>query len=174
LSFSTVHGVLVVEQEFGERAGKLGLADAGGAQAETLVEALSNAYLINPVLNAERANLRATDEQLAVAKSGLRRGRYFCFVSIKKRAPYLRPARTVAWQGYHGGRRRRDNWGLVREVGSRPKAERWNDCPQMLLASVSYETHAISFLSFAATICARVSDISLSLTMDYQMARSNF
>ena len=42
------------------------------AVAETLVEALSNAYLINPVLNAERANLRATDEQVAVAKSGLR------------------------------------------------------------------------------------------------------
>ena len=38
------------------------------AAAETLVEALSNAYLINPVLNAERANLRATDEQVAVAK----------------------------------------------------------------------------------------------------------
>ena len=42
------------------------------AAAETLIEALSNAYLINPVLNAERANLRATDEQVAVAKSGLR------------------------------------------------------------------------------------------------------
>ena len=42
------------------------------AAAETLVEALSNAYLINPVLNAQRANLRATDEQVAVAKSGLR------------------------------------------------------------------------------------------------------
>jgi outer membrane protein len=42
------------------------------AVAETLVEALSNAYLINPVLNSERANLRATDEQVAVAKSGLR------------------------------------------------------------------------------------------------------
>src|SRR5206468_3074360 len=42
------------------------------AVAETLVEALGNAYLINPVLNAERANLRATDEQVAVAKSGLR------------------------------------------------------------------------------------------------------
>ena len=40
--------------------------------AETLIDALSNAYLINPVLNAERANLRATDEQVAVAKSGLR------------------------------------------------------------------------------------------------------
>ena len=44
------------------------------AVAETLVEALSNAYLINPVLNAERANLRATDESVAVAKSGLRPG----------------------------------------------------------------------------------------------------
>jgi outer membrane protein len=33
---------------------------------------LSNAYLINPVLNSERARLRATDEQVAVAKSGLR------------------------------------------------------------------------------------------------------
>jgi outer membrane protein len=42
------------------------------AAAETLVEALSNAYLINPVLSAQRANLRATDEQVAVAKSGLR------------------------------------------------------------------------------------------------------
>ena len=42
------------------------------AAAETLIEALSNAYLINPVLNAERANLRATDEQVGVAKSGLR------------------------------------------------------------------------------------------------------
>jgi outer membrane protein len=42
------------------------------AAAETLVEALSNAYLINPVLNSERARLRATDEQVAVAISGLR------------------------------------------------------------------------------------------------------
>jgi len=42
------------------------------AAAETLVEALSDAYLINPVLSAERARLRATDEQVAVAISGLR------------------------------------------------------------------------------------------------------
>jgi outer membrane protein len=42
------------------------------ASAETLEEALADAYLINPVLNAERARLRATDEQVAVAKSGLR------------------------------------------------------------------------------------------------------
>jgi outer membrane protein len=42
------------------------------AIAETLEEALADAYLINPVLNAERARLRATDEQVALAKSGLR------------------------------------------------------------------------------------------------------
>jgi outer membrane protein len=47
---------------------------ARSAAAETLVEALSNTYLINPVLNAERANLRATDESVAVAISGLRPG----------------------------------------------------------------------------------------------------
>lgn len=42
------------------------------ASAETLEEALADAYLINPVLNAERARLRALDEQVALAKSGLR------------------------------------------------------------------------------------------------------
>jgi outer membrane protein len=42
------------------------------AHAETLEEALADAYLVNPVLNAERARLRATDEQVALAKSGLR------------------------------------------------------------------------------------------------------
>ena len=42
------------------------------ASAETLEQALTDAYLINPVLNAERARLRATDEQVALAKAGLR------------------------------------------------------------------------------------------------------
>ena len=42
------------------------------AGAESLQEALTDAYLINPSLNAERARLRATDEQVAIAKSGLR------------------------------------------------------------------------------------------------------
>jgi outer membrane protein len=42
------------------------------ASAETLEEALADAYLINPVLNAERARLRAIDEEVAFAKSGLR------------------------------------------------------------------------------------------------------
>ena len=51
------------------------LAIAGvcrAASAETLAEALADAYLINPVLNAERARLRAIDEQVALAKSGMR------------------------------------------------------------------------------------------------------
>lgn len=47
-------------------------APAAPGTTETLNEALTSAYLINPVLNAERARLRATDEQVAVAKSGLR------------------------------------------------------------------------------------------------------
>jgi outer membrane protein len=42
------------------------------AHGETLNEALADAYLINPALNADRARLRATDEQVALAKSGLR------------------------------------------------------------------------------------------------------
>ena len=42
------------------------------AVAETLQQALTDAYLINPVLNSERALLRATDEQVALAKAGLR------------------------------------------------------------------------------------------------------
>jgi outer membrane protein len=42
------------------------------ALAETLEQALSDAYLVNPALNAERARLRATDEGVATAKSALR------------------------------------------------------------------------------------------------------
>lgn len=42
------------------------------AKAETLEQALADAYIMNPVLNAERARLRAIDEQVAIAKSGLR------------------------------------------------------------------------------------------------------
>ena len=42
------------------------------AFAETLEQALTDAYLINPVLNAARARLRAIDEQVALAKAGLR------------------------------------------------------------------------------------------------------
>ena len=45
---------------------------AGAAKAETLAEALAAAYLFNPTLKAARAQLRATDEEVAVAKSGYR------------------------------------------------------------------------------------------------------
>ncbi len=42
------------------------------AMAETLAEALASAYRTNPVIDAERARLRATDEEVPVAKSGYR------------------------------------------------------------------------------------------------------
>ena len=45
---------------------------APGAVAETLREALANAYRANPKLDAERARLRATDEEVARAQSGFR------------------------------------------------------------------------------------------------------
>ncbi|MHA1573866.1 MAG: TolC family protein, partial [Alphaproteobacteria bacterium] len=48
------------------------VAAGPSAHAETLAQALADAYLLNPVLNAERARLRAIDEQVAVAKSGFR------------------------------------------------------------------------------------------------------
>ncbi|MEG6509393.1 TolC family outer membrane protein [Methyloligella sp. 2.7D] len=40
--------------------------------AETLRDALANAYVVNPTLNAQRAALRATDEDVSIAKSGMR------------------------------------------------------------------------------------------------------
>ena len=42
------------------------------AGAETLKQALSSAYKYNPRLDAERARLRATDEEVARANSGYR------------------------------------------------------------------------------------------------------
>ena len=52
----------------------IGLICAGpsGASAETLAEALAIAYVANPALEAERARLRATDEQVPQAFSGWR------------------------------------------------------------------------------------------------------
>ena len=52
--------------------GVVALSFAAPAHAESLEQALADAYLLNPVLNAERARLRAIDEQVALAKSGLR------------------------------------------------------------------------------------------------------
>ncbi|MEN3231748.1 TolC family outer membrane protein [Methylorubrum rhodesianum] len=45
---------------------------AGGARAETLEGALARAYRANPELNAARAGLRATDEEVAQARAGYR------------------------------------------------------------------------------------------------------
>lgn len=44
----------------------------GSAKAETIFEALSTAYDTNPTLQAQRAYLRAIDENVAIAKSGYR------------------------------------------------------------------------------------------------------
>ncbi|MGO4704198.1 TolC family outer membrane protein [Microvirga sp. 2MCAF38] len=48
------------------------LAGIGAASAETLESAMSKAYVNNPDLNAVRASVRATDENVARAKSGYR------------------------------------------------------------------------------------------------------
>jgi len=61
------------------------------AGAETLEQALTDAYLINPVLNAERARLRATDEQVALAKSGLRP-----FISASGDTAFMNTSREVS------------------------------------------------------------------------------
>ena len=45
---------------------------SNGAQADTLSQALVQAYLINPQLRAQRADTRATDENLPSALSGYR------------------------------------------------------------------------------------------------------
>lgn len=50
----------------------MGAANVGAAQAETLRGALAAAYKFNPDIEAERANLRATDESVPQAKSGYR------------------------------------------------------------------------------------------------------
>ena len=49
-----------------------GLAVTGPASSETLESALAKAYGGNPQLNASRAGVRATDETVAIAKSGYR------------------------------------------------------------------------------------------------------
>lgn len=50
----------------------LGLLDGTDARAGDLIDALAAAYANNPQLAAERARLKATDEQLAIAQSGYR------------------------------------------------------------------------------------------------------
>lgn len=48
------------------------LTISGGASAQSLTEALANAYAANPDLNAARANARGVDEGVSTAKSGYR------------------------------------------------------------------------------------------------------
>ncbi len=48
------------------------VAISGLAHAETLKEALTAAYLYNPTLKSARAQLRATDNQVSLAKAGYR------------------------------------------------------------------------------------------------------
>ena len=50
----------------------LAVALPGGVSAETLKQALTGAYKANPKLDAERARLRATDEEVPRAMSGYR------------------------------------------------------------------------------------------------------
>jgi len=50
----------------------LAILCASSAQAETLRGALASAYKANPNIEAERANLRATDEEVPQARSGYR------------------------------------------------------------------------------------------------------
>ena len=57
---------------FGVMTSALVLGLAGGASAETLESALAKAYGNNPSLNAQRAIVRSTDENVARAKSGYR------------------------------------------------------------------------------------------------------
>jgi outer membrane protein len=57
---------------FGAMTSVFVLALASGASAETLESALSRAYGNNPNLNAQRASVRATDENVSQAKSGYR------------------------------------------------------------------------------------------------------
>ena len=53
-------------------AAALIFAISAPVHAETLKEALTAAYLFNPTLKSARAQLRATDNQVSLAKSGYR------------------------------------------------------------------------------------------------------
>jgi outer membrane protein TolC len=53
-------------------AATCGLAALSPARADTLLGALAQSYVNNPVINAQRAALRATDEGVGIALSGYR------------------------------------------------------------------------------------------------------
>ena len=50
----------------------MGVLLCSPARAETVFEALAEAYRSNPDLQAQRAYLRSIDENVAIAKSGYR------------------------------------------------------------------------------------------------------
>jgi outer membrane protein len=86
----------------------LGLAGAGTgtAQADTLTEALVRAYQSNPTLEAQRAQQRATDEDVPIAKAAGRPNAdatvtYTEFVQRSVNA-FTAPARAVQAQGQLG------------------------------------------------------------------------
>ena len=62
----------IVVRAIGLAAGLAAGALAGAAAAETLGDAIALAYQTNPTLQAERAQLRATDEEYVQAEAGLR------------------------------------------------------------------------------------------------------
>ena len=102
--------------------------------AETLQEALSNAYLINPVLSSERARLRASDEQVAVAKSGLR--------------PNISASGDAAFQNQEsdivGGSRQTSSRNAMRRPPrwSQPFAPRSPRRPMLVASNASYPATA--------------------------------
>ncbi|HEY0292002.1 MAG TPA: TolC family protein, partial [Hansschlegelia sp.] len=69
VSFRRRAGALCAGAAFGLG---IALSFSGTARAQTLEDALSRAYGANPTLNAQRASVRATDEQVPQALSGYR------------------------------------------------------------------------------------------------------
>lgn len=86
--------------------GVAGCVLAGGvidsARAETLRQALAATYMTNPTLNAERARLRAIDEEISQARSNLRPSLFGDLESgIRKINPNPKGAGTVASGTHH-------------------------------------------------------------------------
>jgi outer membrane protein len=69
---SRSHSINKYRALFGVMTSMLVLTGATHLSAETLESALSRAYGNNPTLNSQRASVRATDENVARAKSGYR------------------------------------------------------------------------------------------------------
>ena len=87
-----------------------GLAWSVRARGDTLPGALAQAYVCNPVLNAQRAALRATDEGVGIALSGYRptiRGQIqdgwadqMQTIKIPSGSPVVPPTYSTNWANY--------------------------------------------------------------------------